>query len=240
MVALKYPPCQLGCDCVGNACKLPGDPTPYEWPELIGVEIMKAKVTVETTNPNVTGVPLDSHRRCSSTDHMSTLINHEGDGEYDFVWQTVTFNKKKKPAISQPPSKDTLIVKVKTFDVDSGKFLNPNPSVTAQAKPSTSMTLGLSKIGPAQKQASSHKPTENGPPTTNESGPNPHQDQLRSVIMGQKLGPSNLRRNTLPFTEQQPKSTVGPIRPDLSTSSLPSINLIPTLNQTGSKRKENS
>ncbi|KAM3343797.1 hypothetical protein P3S68_025887 [Capsicum galapagoense] len=60
MVALKYPPCQLGCDCVGNACKLPGDPTPYEWPELIGVEIMKAKVTVETTNPNVTGVPLDS------------------------------------------------------------------------------------------------------------------------------------------------------------------------------------
>ncbi|MCD7452116.1 hypothetical protein HAX54_015033 [Datura stramonium] len=49
--SLKYPPCEQGCDCTGNSCKVPGDPTPYEWPELIGVEIMKAKATVERTNP---------------------------------------------------------------------------------------------------------------------------------------------------------------------------------------------
>lgn len=60
VAGLKYPPCQLGCDCVGNACREPGDTTIYEWPELIGVEILKAKATVEHTNPNVTGVPLDS------------------------------------------------------------------------------------------------------------------------------------------------------------------------------------
>ncbi|KAK4339193.1 hypothetical protein RND71_040655 [Anisodus tanguticus] len=50
-----YPPCQRG-SCVGNQCKLPGDPYQYEWPELIGVEIIKAKATVERTNPYVTGV----------------------------------------------------------------------------------------------------------------------------------------------------------------------------------------
>ncbi|KAK4728632.1 hypothetical protein R3W88_021620 [Solanum pinnatisectum] len=60
MAAIKYPPCDQGCDCTGNGCKQPGDPTPYEWPELIGVEIMQAKAIVENTNHNVTGVPLDS------------------------------------------------------------------------------------------------------------------------------------------------------------------------------------
>ncbi|PHU07471.1 hypothetical protein BC332_23960 [Capsicum chinense] len=106
---------------------------------------------------------------------ISQRIGTKAKENDDSGWQTVTFNKKKKSTISQPPSKDTSIVKVKTFDVASGKFLNPNPLVKAQAKPSTSSTLGLIKTGPAQKQASSHKPTENGPPTTTDSGPNPHQ-----------------------------------------------------------------
>uniref|UniRef100_M1CK84 Serine protease inhibitor, potato inhibitor I-type family protein n=1 Tax=Solanum tuberosum TaxID=4113 RepID=M1CK84_SOLTU len=59
MVDAKYPPCE-NCLCTGNTCKSPGETTPYEWPELIGVEIMKAKTIVERSNPNVTGVPLDS------------------------------------------------------------------------------------------------------------------------------------------------------------------------------------
>lgn len=48
-----YPPC-LNCGCTGNSCKQPGDTIPYEWPELIGVEILKAKAIVERTNPFVT------------------------------------------------------------------------------------------------------------------------------------------------------------------------------------------
>ncbi|KAG5593073.1 hypothetical protein H5410_043587 [Solanum commersonii] len=39
MAAIKYPPCDQGCDCTGNGCKQPGDPTPYEWPELIELMI---------------------------------------------------------------------------------------------------------------------------------------------------------------------------------------------------------
>uniref|UniRef100_A0A3Q7HVK4 Serine protease inhibitor, potato inhibitor I-type family protein n=1 Tax=Solanum lycopersicum TaxID=4081 RepID=A0A3Q7HVK4_SOLLC len=58
-ISAMYPPCD-DCGCSGNGCKLPGDPTPYEWPELMGVEIMKAKAAVESSNPNVTAVPLDS------------------------------------------------------------------------------------------------------------------------------------------------------------------------------------
>ncbi|KAM3321905.1 hypothetical protein P3S67_003056 [Capsicum chacoense] len=59
MVASKhpYPPC-LDCTCTGNYCKQPGETVPYEWSELIGTEIHKAKVIVERTNPNVTAVVL--------------------------------------------------------------------------------------------------------------------------------------------------------------------------------------
>ncbi|WMV43772.1 hypothetical protein MTR67_037157 [Solanum verrucosum] len=57
MAAEKYPPC-FKCDCSGDDCRRPGETVPYEWPELIGVEIMKAKVTIENTNPNVTAVPM--------------------------------------------------------------------------------------------------------------------------------------------------------------------------------------
>ncbi|WMV43768.1 hypothetical protein MTR67_037153 [Solanum verrucosum] len=39
MATIKYPPCDQGCDCTGNGCKQPGDPTPYEWPELIELKI---------------------------------------------------------------------------------------------------------------------------------------------------------------------------------------------------------
>ncbi|KAF3666883.1 hypothetical protein FXO37_10314 [Capsicum annuum] len=93
MVALKYPPCELGCDCVGNVCKLAGDTIPYEWPELIGVEIMKAKVTVETTNPNVTGVPLDS--KCIRIENICC----------NRVWLCPDDNGliKEKPVVGQDP-----------------------------------------------------------------------------------------------------------------------------------------
>ncbi|CAN4077849.1 unnamed protein product [Withania somnifera] len=50
-VTSTYPPC-LNCDCTGNRCKKPGDKVPYEWPELVGIEIMKAKVIIESSNPN--------------------------------------------------------------------------------------------------------------------------------------------------------------------------------------------
>ncbi|OIS99575.1 hypothetical protein A4A49_62714 [Nicotiana attenuata] len=60
-----YPPC-LNCGCTGNSCKQPGDTIPYEWPELLGVEILKAKAIVERTNPFVTGVPL-ADRHCFRT-----------------------------------------------------------------------------------------------------------------------------------------------------------------------------
>ncbi|KAF3641097.1 hypothetical protein FXO38_13786 [Capsicum annuum] len=56
MADAKYPPCDI-CDWFCNACKLPGDSAQYEWLELIGVEIMKAKAIVERTNLAVTGVP---------------------------------------------------------------------------------------------------------------------------------------------------------------------------------------
>ncbi|OIT06534.1 hypothetical protein A4A49_61514, partial [Nicotiana attenuata] len=54
----KYLPC-FYCDCTGNRCKKSGETIPYEWPDLLGVEIMRAKATVESTNSNVTAVPLD-------------------------------------------------------------------------------------------------------------------------------------------------------------------------------------
>ncbi|PHU28291.1 hypothetical protein BC332_00384 [Capsicum chinense] len=40
----------------------------YEWPELIGVEIMKAKVVVERVNPAITGVPLKDKGYFASPD----------------------------------------------------------------------------------------------------------------------------------------------------------------------------
>ncbi|KAM3343798.1 hypothetical protein P3S68_025888 [Capsicum galapagoense] len=54
---VPYPPC-LACDCTGNFCKKTGEKIQYKWPELVGVEIKKAKATIERTNPNVTVVRL--------------------------------------------------------------------------------------------------------------------------------------------------------------------------------------
>lgn len=56
---IPYPPCDI-CSCTGNACQLPGDPYPYEWPELVGTEIIHAKYIVEHTNLRVTGIVLNS------------------------------------------------------------------------------------------------------------------------------------------------------------------------------------
>ncbi|KAM3200916.1 hypothetical protein P3L10_033279 [Capsicum annuum] len=56
---IPYPPCET-CSCTGNECQLPGDPYPYEWPDLVGVEIMQAKYIIERTNLRVTCVVLDS------------------------------------------------------------------------------------------------------------------------------------------------------------------------------------
>lgn len=55
---IPYPPCDI-CSCTGNACQLPGDPYPYEWPELVGTEIIHAKYIVEHTNLRVTGIVLN-------------------------------------------------------------------------------------------------------------------------------------------------------------------------------------
>ncbi|OIT33704.1 hypothetical protein A4A49_58096, partial [Nicotiana attenuata] len=56
----KYPPCYY-CNCTGNRCKKPGEIIPYESPNLLRAKIMKAMATVESTNPNVTVIPLDYH-----------------------------------------------------------------------------------------------------------------------------------------------------------------------------------
>ncbi|KAH0666829.1 hypothetical protein KY290_028995 [Solanum tuberosum] len=64
MAAAKYPPCDV-CWCRGNACRQPGDSTPFEWPELVGVKTMKAKAIVERSNPKVVGLPVDGG--CSTT-----------------------------------------------------------------------------------------------------------------------------------------------------------------------------
>ncbi|OIT28634.1 hypothetical protein A4A49_39563 [Nicotiana attenuata] len=56
----KYPPC-ISCGCTGNNCKIPGDPTRYEWPELVELDILPAKATIERTNPNVAVIVLDAH-----------------------------------------------------------------------------------------------------------------------------------------------------------------------------------
>ncbi|KAF3641096.1 hypothetical protein FXO38_13785 [Capsicum annuum] len=82
MTDAKYPPCDI-CDCFGNACKLPGDSAQYEWPELIGVEIMKAKVVVERVNPAITGVPLKDKGYFASVDPSycnRVLLCSDGNG----------------------------------------------------------------------------------------------------------------------------------------------------------------
>ncbi|KAH0711595.1 hypothetical protein KY289_007554 [Solanum tuberosum] len=44
-----YPPCESGGVCVGSTCK---------WPELVGVEVKRAKSIIEQANPSVTGIIL--------------------------------------------------------------------------------------------------------------------------------------------------------------------------------------
>ncbi|OIS99536.1 hypothetical protein A4A49_27061 [Nicotiana attenuata] len=63
-VMAKYPPC-ISCGCTGNTCKAPGDPFRYEWPELVGLDIVSAKATIERTNPSVIVIVLDAH--CGQT-----------------------------------------------------------------------------------------------------------------------------------------------------------------------------
>ncbi|OIT23136.1 hypothetical protein A4A49_64800, partial [Nicotiana attenuata] len=55
------PPC-FSCGCTSDKGKVLGDPTRYEWPKLIGIDIVPAKSTIERTNPNVAIIiVLDAH-----------------------------------------------------------------------------------------------------------------------------------------------------------------------------------
>ncbi|KAK4708012.1 hypothetical protein R3W88_028937 [Solanum pinnatisectum] len=49
VISTPYPPCASGGGCDGPNC---------EWPELVGVEVKRAKSIIEQANPYVTGVIL--------------------------------------------------------------------------------------------------------------------------------------------------------------------------------------
>ncbi|KAG5613286.1 hypothetical protein H5410_024567 [Solanum commersonii] len=62
-----YPPCQ-SCTCTGNQCKHFGFSNQCEWPELVGVDVVKAQTIIESTNPDVTVVVLNKGGCLAPTD----------------------------------------------------------------------------------------------------------------------------------------------------------------------------
>lgn len=93
--------------------------------------------------------PDNTGEESTTTTNLPSSMEDTTMGSHANEWQTVYFTKKKKQMQrnQQPSSKETPIVKVKTFDKVSGMFLNPPLPESASGKPTNHSTFGPSPTG---------------------------------------------------------------------------------------------
>lgn len=109
--------------------------------------------------------PLNSRSEATTSTTISPTSENIPSIEKHSDWQTVTFAKKKKSGLKnhQPNPRESPIVKVKTFDVVTGKFLNPNQPKTAPGESIRPPPKGTAITGMAQEESSRPISTDKRP-----------------------------------------------------------------------------